>query len=77
MIERNLILGNEQGFCFREQNRSTPPVDDRKGPGVPVWNHDEVIRDNLIANNRTAQVQGWFDIATRAALAEGDADQPG
>jgi hypothetical protein len=31
---------------------------------VPIWVHDEVIRDNLIVNNRTAQVQGWFDIAT-------------
>ncbi len=64
VIERNLILGNEQGFCFREQNRTTPRIDGTHGPEVPVWNHDEVIRHNLIANNHTAQVQGWFDIAT-------------
>ena len=64
LVERNLIIGNEQGFCFREQNRTTPPSDGTTGPEVPVWNHDEVIRNNLIAGNRTAQVQGWFDIAT-------------
>lgn len=64
VVERNLIIGNEQGFCFREQNRTTPPIDGSKGPGVPVWNHDEMIRNNLIVNNHSAQVQGWFDIAT-------------
>lgn len=64
VIERNLILRNEQGFCFREQNRTTTRIDGTRGPEAPIWNHDEVIRDNLILNNRTAQVQGWFDIAT-------------
>ena len=72
VIERNLLLGNQQGFCFREQNRSTPPIAavDRRTAGsdksaeVPIWNHDELIRDNLIAHNLTAQVQGWFDIGT-------------
>jgi len=64
LIERNLIIGNEQGFCFREQDRTTPRSDGTTGPEVPVWNHDEVVRNNLIAGNRTAQVQGWFDIDT-------------
>ena len=64
VIERNLIVGNQQGFCFREQNRTTRPVEGAKGEKIPVWNHDEIIRDNLIAQNVTAQVQGWFDIAT-------------
>ena len=64
VVERNLILGNLQGFCFREQNRTTPPTDGSKGGEVPVWNHDEIIRNNLIAQNLTAQVQGWFDIDT-------------
>ena len=27
VTQRNLIVGNEQGFCFREQNRSTLPAD--------------------------------------------------
>jgi hypothetical protein len=26
-----------------------------------VWNHDETIRNNIIALNRDAQVWGWFD----------------
>ena len=64
VIERNLILGNEQGFCFRDQDRTAPRIDGSLGPEVAVWNHDEVVRDNLILNNRSAQVQGWFDIAT-------------
>jgi hypothetical protein len=64
VIERNLIIGNQQGFCFREQNRTTARVDGTEGPAVAIWNHDEMIRDNIIANNVTAQVQGWFDIAT-------------
>jgi hypothetical protein len=65
VVERNLIAGNEQGFCFREQNRTTLRIDGVQSSGeAPIWNHDEVIRDNIILNNRTAQVQGWFDIAT-------------
>jgi hypothetical protein len=64
VIERNLIIGNGQGFCFREQNRTTPPIDGSKGPEVPVWNHDEVVRNNLLVNNHSAEVQGWFDIGT-------------
>ncbi|MCX7044365.1 MAG: right-handed parallel beta-helix repeat-containing protein [Candidatus Sumerlaeota bacterium] len=64
LIERNLIIGNYQGFCFREQIRTTPPVDGSKGAEVPIWVHDEVVRNNLIVNNTNAQVQGWFDIAS-------------
>lgn len=36
VIERNLVLGNQQGICFREQNRTTPRIDGAKGPEVPV-----------------------------------------
>ena len=61
LIERNLLLGNKEGFNFREQTRSTPRIDDRKSE--PVWNHDQVIRHNVIAYNRDAQTQGWFDIS--------------
>ena len=60
VIERNLIVGNREGFNFREQNRSTPTIDDRAGRAV--WNHDQLIRHNLIAYNRDAQIRGWFDI---------------
>lgn len=60
VIERNVIAGNREGFNFREQTRTTPAIDDRAER--PVWNHDELIRHNLIVLNRDAQVWGWFDV---------------
>jgi hypothetical protein len=60
VIERNLIAGNREGFNFREQTRTTPTIENRKER--PVWNHDELIRHNLIVRNRDAQVWGWFDV---------------
>ena len=60
MIERNLIFGNREGFNFREQTRTTPTID--RSAERPVWNHDQLIRHNLIAFNRDAQVWGWFDL---------------
>ncbi|HYG34226.1 MAG TPA: right-handed parallel beta-helix repeat-containing protein, partial [Clostridia bacterium] len=60
VIERNLIVGNREGFSFREQTRTTPKIDDKKER--PVWNHDQVIRHNIIVFNRDAQVWGWFDV---------------
>jgi hypothetical protein len=62
-IERNLVIGNKEGLQFREQTRSTPRITAGRGRRAqPVWNHDEVIRNNLIALNRDVQVGGWFDI---------------
>ncbi|HUT46065.1 MAG TPA: right-handed parallel beta-helix repeat-containing protein [Sedimentisphaerales bacterium] len=60
LIERNLLIGNKEGFNFREQTRSTPRIDGRKSE--PVWNHDHIIRNNVIALNRDAQTWGWFDV---------------
>jgi Right handed beta helix region/Chondroitinase B len=60
VIERNLLIGNKEGFNFREQTRSTPKID---GGSEPLWNHDQRIRNNVLAFNRDAQVWGWFDIA--------------
>jgi hypothetical protein len=59
-IERNLLLGNREGFNFREQTRTTPRIGQRRE--VPVWNHDQIIQHNIIALNRDAQVWGWFDM---------------
>lgn len=59
-IERNLIIGNKEGFNFREQSRRTPRIDEREA--VSVWNHDELIRQNVLAWNRDAQTWGWFDV---------------
>jgi hypothetical protein len=60
VTERNLIVGNKEGFNFREQTRNTPTIDNKQD--VPVWNHDELVRHNIIAFNRDAQVWGWFDL---------------
>jgi hypothetical protein len=61
VIERNVIVGNREGFDFREQNRTTPRIGVSDQPEEPVWNHDETIHRNIIAFNRDAQVWGWFD----------------
>jgi hypothetical protein len=61
IIERNLLVGNKEGFNFREQSRSTRRIDNKKSE--PVWNHDEIVRNNVIAYNRDAQTWGWFDIS--------------
>jgi hypothetical protein len=60
VVERNLIVGNREGFNFREQTRTTPRIG--KKAEEPIWNHDELIRHNIIALNRDAQIWGWFDM---------------
>ena len=60
IIERNLVVGNKEGFNFREQERKTPLIDAEKEQ--PVWNHDESVRNNILAYNRDAQTWGWFDV---------------
>jgi hypothetical protein len=60
LIERNLIVGNREGFDFREQTRTTSRIGNSKEEAV--WNHDERIQHNIIAWNRDAQVWGWFDV---------------
>jgi len=67
VIERNLIVGNKEGFNFREQGRTTPRIedsekDDEDRRDYPIWNHDQIIRNNVLAYNRDAQGWGWFDI---------------
>jgi hypothetical protein len=60
VIERNLLVANREGFNFREQTRTTPVLGQRGEH--PVWNHDQIIRHNLVVLNRDAQVWGWFDM---------------
>lgn len=85
LIERNLIAANREGFNFREQMRTTSTIGG--GRDVPVWNHDQLIRNNLLVFNRDTQVWGWFDVkdnrhwpardaATNQAVAPGTA-RPG
>lgn len=64
VITRNLLVGNREGFNFREQERMTPRIDN---PDLKteqrVWNHDERISNNVIAYNRDAQTRGWFGVS--------------
>ncbi|MCY3020807.1 MAG: right-handed parallel beta-helix repeat-containing protein [Planctomycetota bacterium] len=60
VIERNLLIGNKEGFNFREQQRTTPRINDKAERWI--WNHDETVRNNVLAHNRDAQVWGWFDV---------------
>jgi hypothetical protein len=63
IIERNLMVGNREGFQFREQWRNTPRIGHpRKAPEEPVWNHDQIIRNNAVAYNDKWQIGGWFDV---------------
>jgi hypothetical protein len=79
VIERNLLVGNKEGFQFREQERTTPKIGQRRVEH-PIWNHDEVIRSNVIALNRDAQVWGWFDVRDErhwpAAMQTGEQKAP-
>jgi hypothetical protein len=87
VIERNLILGNREGFNFREQTRTTPRIGVAGAAEEPVWNHDQTIRRNVIALNRDAQIWGWFDMPdgrhwpagsqTPPAAATGNSAKPG
>jgi len=85
VVERNLIVANREGFNFREQTRTTPRIGKRAEE--PIWNHDDLIRNNIIALNREAQIWGWFDMKdgrqwpAKAAEAQGapagNASKPG
>lgn len=61
LVERNLLIGNREGLSLREQPRTTPLIDDRKER--PIWTANQTIRNNVMADNRDAQVWGWFDVA--------------
>jgi len=67
IVERNILINNVDGFQFREQGRTTPEItglDGRAkfGKDKAIWNHDQVIRNNIMAFNKEAQLRGWFDV---------------
>ena len=63
VIERNLLVGNKEGFDFKDQDqRTTPRIDQKPGDKeMLVWTHDETVRHNVLADNSDAQIWGWFD----------------
>ncbi len=66
VVERNILINNVDGFQFREQIRETPEIIGSGsgvfGNDVPVWNHDQIIRNNIMSSNRRTQAKGWFDV---------------
>ena len=61
VLQRNLIVGNREGFNFREALRTTRTIDGWRH-GQAVWNHDELVRGNIIVLNCDFQIRGWFDV---------------
>ncbi len=66
VIERNLILANRDGFDFRDQTRGSLHIGDPdpyvRKKHYPIWSHDEIIRNNVLAYNVYAQTWAWWDI---------------
>jgi hypothetical protein len=63
VVTRNLLVGNREGFNFREQSRTTSRIDNpNEKQEEAIWSHDEQICNNVIAYNRDAQTRGWFDV---------------
>jgi hypothetical protein len=60
LIERNLMVANREGFQFREQDRTTVRIGGDPQVEVAVWNHDSVVRNNIMAHNGVVQAAGWF-----------------
>ena len=62
-VTRNLLIGNREGFSFREQYRTTLRIDTPPGGAeTPIWNRDNAVHHNVLAYNTDAQLRGWFDI---------------
>ncbi len=78
VIERNIIVGNRSGISYRENERSTPLIDDPADRAV--WSHDEDIHSNVLAYNQLAQIWGVFETDDQrcwpAALQEGPIPAP-
>ena len=63
VVERNLFIGNKEGFQFRDFSRTTPLIDQVAGAKDSwVWDSNETIQNNTFALNRDAAVWGWFDV---------------
>jgi hypothetical protein len=68
IVERNIMINNVDGFQFREQGRTTPEITglegmSRFGNNIPIWNHNQIIRNNIMAFNNGAQLRGWLDVS--------------
>ncbi|HEX2971879.1 MAG TPA: right-handed parallel beta-helix repeat-containing protein [Tepidisphaeraceae bacterium] len=59
-IEYNTMVGNRDGIAFREQDRSTPRIDDSR-KDFRILNRDHVLRNNVVAYSQAYNVALWMD----------------
>jgi parallel beta-helix repeat protein len=59
-IEYNTMIGNRDGIAFREQDRSTPRIDDSR-KDFRILNRDHVLRNNVVAYSQAYNVAFWMD----------------
>jgi hypothetical protein len=63
VAERNILIGNNNGLVFRDMYRITsPPVAAAQTGGneEPIWNHNQVYKNNVLAFNKNSQIRGSF-----------------
>lgn len=63
VVERNIMIGNTNGLTFRDMIRTTSPaIDDKlaRSKEEAIWNHNEVVKNNVMAFNKNSQVRGAF-----------------
>lgn len=62
IVENNTLIGNRDGIAFREQNRSTPRIDQqRNAPEARILNRNNMIRNNLVAYSQAYNIALWLD----------------
>jgi parallel beta-helix repeat protein len=57
-LSNNTLVGNRDGFTFREQNRTTPRID---GGERRILNRNHVVRDNVVASSQGFNIAFWMD----------------
>ncbi len=76
VLENNTLVGNRDGIAFREQERSTPRID-QPNRSVRVLNRNHRIRNNLVAYSQAFNVAFWMDVNFFGPHPSGgDADKP-
>lgn len=63
IVERNIMIGNTNGLTFRDMLRTTSPAVDSlliRDKEEAIWNHNEVVKNNILAFNHNSQVRGAF-----------------
>ena len=73
VVERNLFVGNREGFTLRETRRETELIEDLVAGrdiwsgdhNVVIWGQNHRVMHNLFAGNTDNAVGGWFATGDR------------